>query len=107
MFSQYTNAAWDKISAMKPTIGANEPPKQDKESTLNQRMTEISEKGQQDTNAIADKAKDKIPSLPDVGQKIHILDAGGDDVLKILADGGSTQGDPLKANMRVTAEMLE
>jgi len=106
MLSQYTNAAWDKISAMKPTIGANEPPTQDKESTLNQRMTEISEKGHHDANAIADKAKDNLPSMPDVGNKTHILDAGGDDVLKILSDGGSTQEDPLKANMRVTTEML-
>lgn len=97
MFSQYTNAAWDKVSAMKPSMGANEPPKQ--ESTLDQRMAEISEKGLQE------KAKDKTPTMPDVGYKI--LAAGGDDVMKILADGGSTQDDYLKANMRATAEMLE
>lgn len=103
MFSQYTNAAWEKMSAMKPTIGANEPPKQ--ESTLDQRMAEISEKGLHETNVTAEKAKEKTPTMPDVGYKL--LAAGGDDVMKILADGGSTQGDYLKANMRATAEMLE
>lgn len=103
-FSQYTQAAWDKMNELKPTIGANEPPKEDKKSSLHQRMAEISEKGQHDTSAIAEKAKDKTPSVPDVGHKL--LAAGGDDVMKILADGGSTQDDPLKANMRVTTEML-
>ena len=104
MLSQYTHAAWDMINEMKPTFGANEAPKQD-ESTLSQNLEEISEKGQHDANAIADKATDKTPSMPDV--KTHILDAGGDDVLEILADGGSTQNDPSKANMRVATEMLE
>lgn len=66
-------------------------------------MTEVSN-GHTDMSAIADQAKEKTPSMPDVGHKL--LAAGGDDVLKVIADGASTQDDPLKANMRAATELL-
>lgn len=103
-FSLYTQAAWNKINGLKPTLGANEPSKQagsavdDTTNAVKDRIAEITSKGQHD-NTMSGKASEKP-----LGH--NILAAGGDDVLKVLSDGDSTEDDPLKANMRVTAEML-
>lgn len=57
-------------------------------------VSEMAEKGRNDN------------SMNVSGPGHKILAAGGDDVIKILADGASTQEDPLKANLRVSTEML-
>lgn len=69
-----------------------------KASTLNEHLTGTSEMGHQNANSIAENKK---ITTPNVGQKI--LAPGGNDVF--MADGASMQ-DPLKANMRATAETL-
>lgn len=79
-FSQYTQAAWEKVNDLKPTFGANQ------------------------SSLTGTSAMDASSVMPNVGHKL--LAAGGDDVFKVMADGGSSHNDAMKANMRVTAETL-
>lgn len=91
--SQYTQAAWDKVNELKPTLGGGAKEPDAKESQLEgikQQMTEVAGKAKEET----------------ANGSTKLLAAGGDDVMKVLSDGASTQEDPLKANLRVATESL-
>lgn len=100
--SKYTQAAYDKVNELKPTlIGAKEPDaKESRLEETKQQMTEVAEKIHHDTNVVR-KAKEETSD-----GSTKLFAAGGDDVMKVLSDGTSTQEDSLKANLRVATEAL-
>jgi len=75
-----------------PTLGGAKEPdaKESHVEEIKQQMTEVAEKAKEETSDGSTK----------------LLAAGGDDVMKVLSDGASTQEDALKANLRVATEAL-